>query len=73
MDEFIAERRKFNLERHLRRLRKRGERLISSAELKKVEMTIGEWYLDADGCMTREIKHVGKGKDRDIRQDGCEY
>ena len=45
----------YNRERLLNRLRNREEKM---ADVRKVEMAIGEWYLDADGCLTREVAHA---------------
>lgn len=53
MDNF-QRKRGYNRERLLARLRNREEKM---AEV-KVEMNIGEWYLDADGCLTREVAHA---------------
>lgn len=28
--------------------------------INRIQMSIGEWYMDADGCLTREIKNVAE-------------
>ena len=53
MDNF-KRKRGYNRERLLSRLRNREEKMADV----KVEMAIGEWYIDADGCLTREVAHV---------------